>query len=139
MIRAGEKVFVDTGPWIALADRDDPLHGRALGHWKAIGTAGARLVTSVPVVIETFTFVDRRSGHADAVTWRKGLDAVPRLEILDCTSADLADAWRYLDRKDFHKLGVVDATSFVLMRRHRIRVAFAFDIHFAVAGFRYLS
>lgn len=33
-------------------------------------------------------------------------------------------------------LSAVDAVSFVLMRRERIRTAFAFDHHFAAAGFR---
>jgi predicted nucleic acid-binding protein len=33
-------------------------------------------------------------------------------------------------------LSAVDAVSFVLMTEHRIRVAFAFDVHFSTAGFR---
>ncbi len=36
----------------------------------------------------------------------------------------------------FHQLSAVDALSFVLMAERRIRVAFAFDGHFATAGFR---
>jgi hypothetical protein len=33
----------------------------------------------------------------------------------------------------------VDATSFTIMKRARIRLAFAFDHHFAVAGFRLVA
>jgi len=33
-------------------------------------------------------------------------------------------------------LAPVDATSFVIAKRARIRIAFTFDRHFAVAGFR---
>jgi predicted nucleic acid-binding protein len=44
--------------------------------------------------------------------------------------------WRFFDAKELHKLSLVDATSFALMHKHKIRVAFTFDIHFAVAGFR---
>jgi predicted nucleic acid-binding protein len=33
-------------------------------------------------------------------------------------------------------LSAVDATSFAIMRRAEIRVAYTFDHHFAVAGFR---
>ena len=43
---------------------------------------------------------------------------------------------KYFARKDLHKLSLVDATSFVLMRKHKVRVAFSFDTHFAAAGFR---
>jgi predicted nucleic acid-binding protein len=45
-------------------------------------------------------------------------------------------AWAYFTRQDLHKLSGVDATSFVLMTRRRIRRAFAFDHHFAAVGFR---
>ncbi len=41
--------------------------------------------------------------------------------------------------KEFRRLSLVDATSFVLMREHRIRTAFAFDIHFSIAGVRYVT
>jgi predicted nucleic acid-binding protein len=33
----------------------------------------------------------------------------------------------------------VDATSFAIMRRARIRLAFTFDHHFSVAGFRFAT
>ena len=54
----------------------------------------------------------------------------------DCKADDLKEAWKFFRRTDFHKLSAVDATSFVLMTRTRLRVAFAFDHHFATAGFR---
>jgi predicted nucleic acid-binding protein len=48
----------------------------------------------------------------------------------------LEEAWPYFQRRDLHKLSAVDATSFVLMSHEKIRTAFAFDHHFAMAGFR---
>ena len=137
MIAPGEKVFVDTGAWIALAERRDVLHERALGHWQSIQEAGARLLTSAAVVIETFTFLDRKGSREAALRWKVSLEAVDRLQILGLSLADLAEAWPYFERKELHKLSMVDATSFVLMRRHRIRMAFAFDTHFGIAGFKY--
>ena len=61
-----------------------------------------------------------------------------RLKVLEFTGADLDLAYGFLERRDLHELSLVDATSFVLMQRQRIRVAFSFDTHFAVAGFRLL-
>ena len=37
------------------------------------------------------------------------------------------------------ELLAVDATSFAIMKRSRIRLAFAFDHHFSVAGFRLVA
>jgi predicted nucleic acid-binding protein len=37
------------------------------------------------------------------------------------------------------QLSAVDATSFAIMKRARIRLAYAFDHHFAVVGFRLVA
>ena len=135
-MRAGDQVFVDTGAWIALALTRDPLHARAAETWAILSNTGAKLHTSVSVVIETFTFLDRNAARTVALAWRDSLKVVPRLRVLPCTTRHLEQAWTYFDRSDLHKLSAVDAFSFVLMSERRIRVAFAFDSHFAAAGFR---
>jgi hypothetical protein len=135
-MRHGETVFVDTGAWIALALIRDPLHLRAREAWRQILGAGARCHTSVAVILETFTFLDRNAARDVAVAWKDSLTKVPRLKVLPCTGADLTRAWAYFERTDLHKLSAVDAVSFALMAERRIRVAFAFDSHFATAGFR---
>jgi predicted nucleic acid-binding protein len=55
---------------------------------------------------------------------------------LPCEPRDLEQSWEYFQRPDLHKLSAVDATSFVIMKRARIRLAFTFDRHFSVVGFR---
>lgn len=135
-MRVGERVFVDAGSWIALALTRDPLHLRARATWESLTGAGARLYTSAPIVLETFTFLDRNAARDVALAWKDSLKTVARLKVLPCTERDLAHAWKYFRRPDSHKLSAVDAVSFVLMAQRRIRVAFAFDGHFATAGFR---
>ena len=135
-MRAGESVFVDTGAWIALALTADPMHARARVTWEALLGDGVSFHTSVPVVIETFTFLDRNARRDVALVWKHSLSSVSRLKILSSTAKDLDQAWKYFERADLHKLSAVDAVSFVLMIDRQIRVAFAFDAHFATAGFR---
>jgi predicted nucleic acid-binding protein len=128
-------VFVDTGAWIALALSADPLFPRAEEAWLELRLTGSRLYTSVPVVIETFTFLERNAARDVAMAWKDSLGKVSFLRVLECRRADLAAAWSYFGRRDLHKLSAVDATSFVLMSRHKIRRVFAFDHHFAKVGF----
>lgn len=135
-MRTGELVFVDSAAWIALASTRDPLHERARAAWEQLLGAGARLHTSVPVVLETFTFLERNAARQAALAWKDSLKTLPRLKTLPATSADLERAWYYFERPDLHKLSAVDAVSYVLMTQRRIRVAFSFDSHFAAAGFR---
>jgi uncharacterized protein len=138
-MRHGEAVFVDSGAWIALALSRDPLHGRAREHWDQLQGAGAKLHTSVPVIIETFTYLDRNANRDVALTWKDAISKPGVTKILPCEMRDLEQSWQYFRRTDLHKLSVVDATSFVIMKRARIRLAYAFDHHFAVAGFRMMA
>jgi predicted nucleic acid-binding protein len=71
VIRQREAVFVDSGAWIALALSRDPLHERAREQWDLLRAAGTRLHTSVPVVIETFTFVDCNANRDVALAWKE--------------------------------------------------------------------
>jgi predicted nucleic acid-binding protein len=135
VIRVGEAVFVDTGAWVALALTRDPLHPRAAAAWAELLGTGAKLRTSVPVVIETFTFLDRNTTRQVALTWKESLSTVGKLRLLLSTRRHLERAWTYFEQTDLHKLSAVDAVSFVLMTDRRIRKAFAFDGHFAEAGF----
>jgi predicted nucleic acid-binding protein len=135
-MRQSESVFVDSGAWIALALVKDPLHGQAREQWTLLQETGAKLHTSVPVIVETFTFLDRNANRDVGLVWKESIYKPGAVKIVPCELRDLEFAWEYFLRADFHKLSVVDATSFVVMKRLRIRLAYTFDHHFAVAGFR---
>jgi uncharacterized protein len=135
-MRQRESAFVDSGAWIALALTRDPLHANARDQWDVLLGAGAKLHTSVPVVIETFTFLERNANRDVALAWKASIYEPATVKILPCELRDLEQAWSYFQRADLHKLSAVDATSFTIMKRARIRVAFTFDHHFAIAGFR---
>lgn len=65
-------------------------------------------------------------------------DAALRLTSLNIRGIDEgleAEAWRWLRCHDERPYSYVDATSFALMRRLRLREALAFDDGFASAGF----
>ncbi len=131
-----EAVFVDSGAWIALALSRDPLHERAAEAWAQMTDHRVRLHTSVPVILETVTFLDRHARRDVALAWKDSLDELTDLDVLTCTAGEMRAAWQYFARQDLHKLSAADATSFVLMKRQRIHTAFAFDHHFSSVGFQ---
>jgi uncharacterized protein len=138
-MRQGESVFIDSGAWIALALSQDPLHGQAREQWHLLQRTNARLHTSIPVVIETFTFLDRNASRDVALAWKDAVYQTGTARILSCELRDLKQSWDYFRRADLHKLSAVDATSFSIMKRERITLAYTFDYHFAVAGFRLIG
>ncbi|HLY89681.1 MAG TPA: PIN domain-containing protein [Acetobacteraceae bacterium] len=135
-MRQGEAVFVDSAAWIALALSRDPLHEQAREHWELLQGVGAALHTSIPVIIETFTFLDRNANRDVALAWKEAIYKPRAVKVLACELRDLQQSWEYFRRRDLHKLSAVDASSFAIMRRARIRLAYTFDHHFAVVGFR---
>ncbi len=135
-MRQKERVFVDTGAWIALALTRDPLHARAREAWLVLQDNGSKLYTSIPVVLETFTFLERNASRDVALAWKQSVDELGDFAILECSLLDLERSWPYFERRDLHKLSAVDATSFAIMKREKLRKAFAFDHHFVTVGFR---
>ena len=138
-MRRGELVFVDSGAWIALALSRDPLHPPAVEQWEVLHKSGAKVHTSVPVVIETFMFLDRNANRDVALIWRESIYSPGTVKIFPCEPRDLEQSWEYFRRADLHKLSAVDATSFAIMKRARIRVAYTFDHHFTAVGFRLVT
>jgi uncharacterized protein len=125
-------IFVDSSFWIAQAVPRDGLHDAAMQLGDAFATD--RLVTSNLILGETWTYLRRRTGHQFAISWlevaRTHRLAVERLD------RDLEEeAWTWLHVHDERPYSFVDATSFALMRKLRIREALAFDGDFAAAGF----
>ena len=55
--------------------------------WELLQHNGARLHTSVPVMIETFTFLDRNANRDTALAWKLAVDKT-RAVVLPCERRD---------------------------------------------------
>jgi uncharacterized protein len=125
-------IFVDTSYWLAQRLARDARHGDAV----ELESRHARgvLVTSSAVAGETWTFL-RRADHGVAMRWLDRLVAAANVTV-ERIDAELEDeAWSWLRVHDERPYSFVDATSFALMRKLRIREALAFHGDFAAAGF----
>ena len=126
-------IFVDTSFWIAITRDKDVHHAEAVAllerHENQV------LACSNHVLGETWTLTRRRNGHRAAMTLIERIARAVRTEMLRGTEEDERLAWLWLRNRPEREYSFVDATSFVLMRRHAIHEAFAFDGDFASAGF----
>lgn len=124
--------FVDTSYWVGLRFARDSRHAEARAIWKS--GAGA-LITTDLVLGETWTFLRRRAGYHQAAQFHRAATRLASLTVRHVDEDLVEDAWRWLGRHDERPYSFVDATSFALMRRLRLREALAFDGDFSAAGF----
>jgi predicted nucleic acid-binding protein len=117
---------------VALRFKRDEHHPEAVHLWS---DRSRPLVTTNLVIGETWTFLRRRVGHAEAMGFYEAVAASPRLSILSVGPAAETAAWSWLRRHDERDYSFVDATSFEVMREQRISEALAFDGDFSAAGF----
>jgi predicted nucleic acid-binding protein len=125
--------FVDASAIYAILDRADPNHSRARHAMAQLRAEDARLVTHAYVVVEVVALVQRRLGLG---TVRRLVDdLLPIMEVIPVDAALHAEALEALLAAGQREVSLVDRTSFLVMRRHGIDRAFAFDADFATAGF----
>lgn len=125
--------FVDTSFWVALGLSRDGRHHEARSLWHADKRQG--LITSNHVVGETWTFLRRRAGHRAATYFLDQVERSQRLIVAHVDEGGDREAITWLRRHDERAYSFVDATSFVVMREHRLTEALAFDGDFSAAGF----
>lgn len=126
-------VFIDTSAFYAVFDADDEEHPRAREVWKDLVSVGGPLFTSNYVLVETLALLQSRLG-IEAV--RAFDDAVaPLLRTLWIDGEVHREAVAAVLTAGRRRLSLVDCSSFVLIRRHGLDSAFAFDGHFSEQGF----
>jgi predicted nucleic acid-binding protein len=124
--------FADTSFWVALRLERDRHHPVAANLW---ASGLGPLATTNLVVGEAWTFFARRAGQHQGVRFLDAINGSPDVLVRRVDEELEDEAWRWLRRHDEREYSFVDATSFALMRRLRIREALAFDGDFAAAGF----
>ena len=126
-------VFVDTSALLALLVADDTNHRAAKRAFDSLSREKARLFTTSYVLVETYALLGRRHGREAVQRFRN--DFAPLLDVV-WVDAELHEAGLdgFLGRAA-RSLSLVDAVSFAALRARGAHRAFAFDRHFASAGF----
>lgn len=129
-----DKLFVDTGAFIALIDERDALHQPSRTFYASLSKR-TNLITSIMVVAETYTWLRYHAGHDLAIRFLEIIDRSEKAGALQVIIPDggmrekvHAVLRKYRDQD----LSYTDAVSFVILEAMNIRDVFGFDSHFHV-------
>ncbi len=130
-----QDVFVDSGAWLAVSHDRDQHHAGAAKIYPRLLEQSRRLITTNLVLAECHALLLKYKGRKLALLFLETLGQSPRIEVVHSTADLDTEAVEILRRYEDQDFSFTDAVSFAVMRRREIRTAFAFDRHFASAGF----
>lgn len=125
-------IFVDTGAWFAAVVPGDANFAVAMT-WRTRNTI--QLVTTDYIIDETLTLLRARGEFGRALRLGDDLFSERFAEIEWLSPTDVTEAWHVLRHFRDKAWSFTDCTSYVVMKRLKIKTAFAFDDHFRQFGF----
>lgn len=127
-------IFIDTAAFLAIENRRDAHHERALTFRNASLGDGRTFVTTDYVLDESYTLIRLRAGHTVAVRFGEDIRASRVLQVEHITPEIVEMAWRIFKAFADKEFSFTDCTSFALMERLGINTVFTFDEHFRQYG-----
>jgi predicted nucleic acid-binding protein len=131
------RVFVDSSVYLALLDEDDEHHIEAIQILRQLAQARYRQYTTNVLLIESHALILSVLGRSRAARFLRDMQESNTV-VIRVRAADEERAKQILFQYDDKDFSFADATSFVVMERLAIRLAFTFDRDFAQYGFTVL-
>lgn len=134
-------LFMDTSAFVAIANKGDEHHGKAVSFLEDVkrgGTKFRRLVTSDYIIDETLTRIRFSVGYKEALRWGKNIMASKAIETQRIDEETFQEAWRLFQLYGDKPLSFTDCTSIALMEKLDIKSTFAFDDDFEKVGLKAL-
>jgi predicted nucleic acid-binding protein len=135
--RRPERLFVDSGAWIALRSRRDQHHAEADALFRAAIEARLSLVTTNLVIAELHRLTLFRAGIVPALRALDVIGASPSVVLRFAGAEDHAAARKWLDRLAPRPVTYTDAVSFAVIEATSCSHVLGFDEDFAAAGFEF--
>ena len=129
-------IYIDTGALIALSDRNDKNHERAVLYFKTAVKRRVLFVLGKHVVIEYIDGVAKRINKIKAIQELDSIIGSKLLLIEWEIKEDWVQAIEYFKRYKDQKIDLTDCLSFSIMERMGIDTTFTFDSDFQTHGFK---
>ena len=136
-----EAIFVDTAGWIALGNKDDRWHRRAVEADLEMRRHRAKRFTTDAVLIEIGNSLCKLSLRPLAITLIEEIRLAERLGLAEVVHVDqglLEQGFALFQSRSDKEWSLTDCISFAVMQKRGIWRALTTDHHFEQAGFERL-
>jgi predicted nucleic acid-binding protein len=130
------ELFIDTSAWYPAVVASHPDHTAVAQAMQEAVRAGARLVTTNLVVMETHALLLHRVGRTVALNFAHTVYEPPTLVVSSTAELEQHAITDWIVRFADQPFSLADAVSFAVMSARGIPRALTLDAHFATAGFR---
>ncbi|MGM0652979.1 MAG: type II toxin-antitoxin system VapC family toxin [Bacillota bacterium] len=131
-----KKIFVDTGAWYALKNKNDPNYPAVYRFFGNLPVAGIVCYTSDYVIDEAVTLTRvRLKNHKVAATLAEELLSEKAARLVFVAPYYLPRALEIYKKYGDQLFSFTDCTSFAIMESLKIEEALAFDQHFSFEKF----
>lgn len=126
-----EKVFIDSGVFIAYLNKRDRWHQQALYLFQEKNISP---YTTELVISETYSWFLHLAGEEIARQFRLFVKAIPKLKIIFSGTEAFESTAAMLDKHRGAKLSYVDAASLAVLEAQRIATVWSTDYHLSLTG-----
>lgn len=134
-----EKVFIDTGGWVALFVESDENHEKAVSIFEKIKKQKLEMYTSDYVIDETITTILVRGGHKQSIAAGEALFSSKIMQIINVSPEYVSDTWKLYKKYKDKVFSFTDVSCFIIMKAFDIKKAFSFDREFVQAGIQLIN
>ena len=127
------RIFADTSGIYALLVSNNRMHKKAVKQFDHFSEAGAQLITSSFVLVETTALLQRRVGMESVYDFQTKV--FPLFDVVWADTEWYQKAIQRLIIIGDKQVSLVDCLSFEIMEALEIKTAFSFDTHFEDMGF----
>lgn len=126
-----QKVFIDSGIFIAYLNKRDRWHQQALFLFQE---KNIQPYTSELVISETYSWFLHQAGEEIARQFRLFVNAIPKMKVLFSNAEVHAATASMLDKHRGSKLTYVDAASLTILEAQKISTVWSTDYHLSLTG-----
>jgi predicted nucleic acid-binding protein len=131
-----QRIFIDTGAFLALEDESDQYHEAALQFRENVLRMSCyELITTTYILDETLTLLRFRLGIRESIGFSKRIRTSKVVQIVHVSREIEEEALDLFERYEDKSFSFTDCVSFVVMRLLGLHEVFGFDQHFTQMGF----